>query len=98
MAAEAVAIFIDAVDAQADVGAKRLVNIAGQAKAAVTVAGEDAVAGGLEMRTFGDAVDDAAAAAAAEDHGVRPLQDLQPVDVVEVAEILRVVADAVDEE
>ena len=51
-----------------------------------------------EVRLLGDAVDDAAAAATSEDQGVRPLQDLEALDIVEVAVVLGVVADAVDEE
>ena len=46
----------------------------------------------------GDAVDHPTAAAAAEHHGVRPLQCLDPFQVVDVADVLHVVADAVDEE
>src|SRR5437016_10816938 len=43
------------------------------------------------------AVDDAAAAAAPEDHGIRALEHLDALEVVEVTEILDIVADAVDE-
>ena len=45
-----------------------------------------------------DAVDDAAHAAAAEDHGVGALERFHAVDVVDVAEVLDVVADTIDEE
>ena len=51
-----------------------------------------------EARLFENAIDDPAAAAAAEDHRVRPFQDLDPVDVVEVAEVLDVVSNGIDEE
>ncbi len=51
-----------------------------------------------KLGALGDAIDDAAAAAAAENHRIGALEHLDPVDVVEVAEILDVVADAVDEE
>ncbi len=44
------------------------------------------------------AVDHAAHAAAPENHRVGPLDGLDPLDVVQVAEVLDVVADAVDEE
>ena len=54
----------------------------------------DAVAVGL----LGHAVDDAAGAAAAEDHRVRALQHLHLADVVQVAVVLHVVAHAVGEE
>ncbi len=53
---------------------------------------------GEQGRAFEHAIDDAAAAAAAEDHRVRALEHLDPIDVVEVAEILNVVAQSVDEE
>src|SRR5205823_4513458 len=43
------------------------------------------------------AVDDAAAATAPENHRVRAFEHLDALDVVEVAEILDVVADSVDE-
>ena len=56
------------------------------------------LADGVPVRLPGDAVDDAAGAAAAEDHRVRALERLDAVDVVEVAEVLDVVAHAVDEE
>ena len=42
------------------------------------------------------AVDDAAGTAAPEDHRIRALERLDALDVVEVAKILHVVADAVD--
>ena len=52
----------------------------------------------MKLGRLSDAVDDPAAAAAAEDHRVGALEHLDPVDIVEVAEILNVVAHAVDEE
>ena len=52
----------------------------------------------LPARGLGDAVDDAAGAAAPEGHRVRAAEDLEPLDIVEVAIGLDVVADAVDEE
>ena len=51
-----------------------------------------------EGRPLQHAVDNSAAAAASEDHCVRAFQHLDPRDVVEVAEILDVVAHAIDEE
>ena len=53
---------------------------------------------GSEAGLLADAVDDAAAAAAAEDHRVRSLQRFDALEVVEVAVVLHVVAHAVDEE
>ena len=78
--------------------AERLVDVAGQAHAALAVAGGRGTRGAAEARPLGHPVDDPAAAAAAEDHRVGAAQHLDPVDIVEVAEILDVVADAVDEE
>src|SRR5688572_11056154 len=98
MAAEAVTILVHAVDAKTDRFAERLVDVAGQANAAVTVAGQHELAVGAEAGALDHPVDDATAPAAAEDHRVGTLQDLDPVDVVEVAEILDVVAYPVDEE
>ena len=43
-------------------------------------------------------IQDSAAAAAPEDHRIRPLESFDPLEVVEVAEILRIVAHAVYEE
>ena len=50
------------------------------------------------QRFLHDAVDDAPAAAAAEDHRVGTLQRLHALDVVEIAEVLRVIAHAIGEE
>ena len=44
------------------------------------------------------AVDHAADAAAAEDHRVRPLECFHAIDVVDIAEVLHVIANAIDEE
>ena len=46
---------------------------------------------------FGDAVDDAAGAAAAEDHAAGTLEGFEALDVVEIAVVLDVVAEAIDE-
>ena len=51
-----------------------------------------------EAGLLGHAVHDPAAAATAERHGVRALQGLDALDVVEVAVVLHVVAHAVQEE
>jgi hypothetical protein len=50
------------------------------------------------LRFFRHAIDDAAAAPAAEHHRVRPLQCLHALDVIEIAQILGVIAYAVGEE
>src|SRR4029078_12694590 len=51
-----------------------------------------------EVRLLEHAIDHAAATAAAEDHRIRTFQNFDTVDVVEIAIILNVVANAVDEE
>ena len=53
---------------------------------------------GVRRRPLQHPVDDPAAAAAPEDHRVGAFQHLDPVDIVEIAEILDVVANAIDEE
>ena len=58
----------------------------------------DDLAHRLPVRLARHAVHDAARPAAAEDHRVRALQDLDAVEVVQVAVILDVVAHAVEEE
>ena len=52
----------------------------------------------IPVGDLGDAVDHAAGTAAAKDHGVRAFQRLDALDVVEVADVLHVVAHAVDEQ
>lgn len=51
-----------------------------------------------EVGDLGDAVEQAAGAATAEDHGVWPLEGLDPFNIIGVAIILDVVADTVNEE
>ena len=53
---------------------------------------------GRKPATLLHAVDDAAGAAAAEDHGVGSLERFDAIQVVQVAVVLDVVAHAVDEE
>src|SRR5690606_18071912 len=53
---------------------------------------------GAERRALGHTIDDSAAAAAPEDHRIGAFYDLDPADVVEVAEILDVVADTIAEQ
>ena len=52
----------------------------------------------LEQRLLADAVDHAAGPAAAEHQRVRSLENLDPVQIVQIAVVLHVVANAVDEE
>ena len=96
--AEAVAMLPHAVHAQAERARQGHIVVGGEAGAAFAVVAEDELAVVLEAGALGDAVDDPAAAAAAEDHRVGAFEYLDPVEIVEVAEILGVVAQAVDEE
>ena len=74
------------------------VEIAGDALVAVHAALQRELAERPEPGLLDHAVDDAAAAAAAEDHRVRSLQRFDAIEVVQVAVVLHVVAHAVDEE
>ncbi|GAB1408838.1 hypothetical protein MASR1M8_27580 [Thermomonas brevis] len=97
--AVALGILVDRVQAQAAVGlaeADAVIDGAALARlrAELQRGGVMVVAVGLA----GDAVDHAAAAAAAEHQRVGALQRLGALHVVDVADVLHVVADAVDEE
>ena len=91
--------FIKAIEAGGDAGGQRLVEIGGDAPAAPRI--DRGIGGnqlGGKIGRLGDAIDDAATTTAPEDHGVGTAQDLQPVQIVEIAEILDVVAHTIDEE
>ena len=91
--------FIKAIEAGGDAGGQRLVEIGGDAPAAPCI--DRGIGGnqlGGKIGRLGDAVDDAAATTAPEDHGVGTAQDFQPIQIVEIAEILDVVAHTIDEE
>ena len=96
--AERVAVLVEGVEAHRDVFVDRLAGIERDAPVAVGAGLHrrfiDAGAVGFLER----AVDETAAGAAAEDQRARPLQDFDALGVVEIAEILHVVAKAVDEE
>ena len=96
--AEAVAVLVKGIEPNARAGAQRLVDIAVQSETAKAIARGDHLPRGAEARPLEYAIDDSAAAAAAEDHRVGALQNLDPIDIIEVAEILDVVAHSVDEE
>ena len=79
--------------------ADRLIDVGGEGPGAEAVdAAIDAGCGVERVGFLGDAVDDAAAAAATEDQRVRALEHLDPADIVERAVILCVVAQTVDVE
>jgi hypothetical protein len=91
------AVFIDGVDPGIDAVCQRRVDVGAQSPGAI---GIDRGIGGDEqmvLRGFGNAIDDAAAAAASKDHGIGSLEDLQSIYVIEITVILNVVAHAVDE-
>ena len=94
-----VEFFVEPVDPERRHIADRQVEVSGE------IIGSEAVhaRGGLAKlaicdRGLGHPVDDPAAAAAAKDHRIGPLVDLDPLDIVERSEILDVIADAIDEE
>ena len=93
--AETAGVFGHGVDPVSHVITPRIADI-GLAAEEVGAAGLDgkcAVATAIGL--FADAVDDAAGAAASENHRIRPFQNLDLADVVKVAEILDVIADAI---
>lgn len=55
-------------------------------------------AGAAWLRHFADAVDDPAGRATPIERGGRPLQNLDPLDVVQIAHILAVIAQTVEKE
>ena len=92
------AVFINRIEpGAAPVGDNRI-EIGAQPPRAETVDSGVGTGKAVCLGCLGDAVDDAAAAAAPEDHGVGALHDLEPFDIVEVAIILNIVAQAIDEE
>ena len=98
VAPEAVRVLVHAVEAEGHLLGHTLADVHGAAAGAVRAALHGQLAGRRPFGLLGDAVDHPAAGAAAEDEGVGALQRLDPLHVVEVAEVLDVVADAVQEE
>ena len=98
MAAEAFAVFIDGVQPTTHPFAQGLVDVRAQAVTALAVDRSDRLVVRSQAGALGDAIDDPAAAAASEDHGIGAAQDLDAVHVVEITEILNVVTQAVAEE
>ena len=98
VAAEAVAVFVEAVQPQADALASGWSRSAVRRRRPSRRPKRCRSRDVLKRRLLEHAVDDSAAAAAAEDHRVGSFQHLDAVDIVEIAEILDVVAHAIDEE
>ena len=98
MVAEAVEGLVNGVDAARQAGGQRRLEIDRAAPRAMAVEREDAARRAAAVGLLGDAIDHPAAAAAAEDHRIGALEHFDPVEIVEPAIILDVVADAVDEE
>ena len=96
--AVAAAVLVDAVQAQRDRVGQRCADVDIAAVEIIFADFEPAADHPVPAGLLGDAVDDAADAAATEHHRVRAAQDLEPLDIVEVAIGLDVVAQAVDEE
>ena len=96
--AERVGVLVHRVHTKCGVGRNGLTDIDGATGAVPTAELHGALIDGNAVGPLRDAVDDATAAAAAEDHGERPLQHLDGLGVVEIAEGLDVVAHAVDKE
>ena len=94
---EAVGVLIHAVQAKRDVRGGPA-EVGRESSVSVAAALKHDLADGLEDGVLGDAVDHAAAPAAPEDHRVGPFQRFNTIEVVEVAVVLHVVPDAVDEE
>ena len=95
---EGVAVLVHRVEAHRDVLVDRLACIH---RHALGVPRADRGGGLVDARTVGfleRAIDEAATCAAAEDQRARALEDLDALGVVEVAVVLHVVAETVDEE
>src|SRR6267142_2830305 len=75
---------------------QRLIDVRGQAPVTVRAGLERHVTGPHEPGLLRHAVDHASAAAATEHHPVGPLERLDALDVVKVAIVLDVIANAVD--
>ncbi len=80
--AEAVGILEHGVEAECRLIAQRLADVAGDAFVAERTALQGQLAQRREAGFLGDAINDAATAAAAEDHGVRTLHGLHAFEVV----------------
>ena len=93
--AEAVGVLVDAVQANRHGVRHRPIDVAGHALVAVAAGLQRHLVDRLEPGLLRHAVDDAAAAAPAEDHRIGSLQRLDALQVVEIPVVLHVIADAV---
>src|SRR5690349_5300860 len=96
--AEAASVFVKTVEAERETAIDWLVYISGETLHAERAALECEFAQRREASLFADAIDHAATAAAAEQHRVWTFQCLDPLDVVEIAIVLDVVAHTVEKE
>ena len=96
--AEAAGVFEHAVEPQGDLLAERLVDAGTRALVPEHATLNRDLARGPDARRLRHTVDDAAGTTATEDQGVGPLERLDPLEVVQVAVVLDVVADTVHEE
>src|SRR5262249_6843280 len=98
MFAEAVGILVHAIQPEGNPVVKGLVKISRESFDAVRPSQRGNLVYRREARLFGHTVDNASATAAAEDQSIGSLQRFNPLEVVEVAIILDVVAHAIEEE
>ena len=91
-------ILVEGVDPHGEAVGDRLADVEGGPVLLPGADGEGELADRGGVGLLGDTVDEAARTAAAEDHGVGALDGLDAVHVVEVAEVLDVVAHAIDKE
>src|SRR6185369_6358171 len=96
--AEAAEVFVDPVYAECGLAVQWLVEIHRDAFVVEGAALESYFTKRREHRFLGNSVYNAAAAATSKDHRVRPPEDLYPLEVVQVAIILHIVANPIQEE
>jgi hypothetical protein len=96
--AEAVGVLVHSVETERNLAVERLVQVRREPLVAIGAAEQSDFAERREAGFLGDAVDHASAAAPPENHSVGALQRLDTLEVVEVAIILYVVANSVEEE
>ena len=96
--AVALGVLVQAVETQRQLVVDRLVDVRRQAAVAVRAQRDRGAVRRRPLGLLAHAVDQPAGGATAEDHRVRALEHFHALDVVEVAVVLDVVADAVDEE
>ena len=94
----AVGVLVDRIEAAGQIRAQGAAEVDGRAPVEERAALQREFLDRPAVGFLEHAVDDAAAAAAPENHRIRALEHFDALDVVEVTEVLDIVADAVDEE